>query len=314
MMQSSSDKPGIIVICGPTGIGKTSAGIKVGQIFKGQIISADSMQIYRYMDIGTAKPTPEELRRIRHHLIDIVDPDEHFDAARFSELARSTANHLYSGQIVPIVVGGTGMYIKAMLYGMFKSDPPSSELRASLAAEAHSKGSAVLHRRLAALDPAAAEQLHPNDTYRIIRALETIETSGKSITAFHGEHRFREMPYRAFKIGLITERATLYERIDTRVDGMIAEGLLAEVQGLLARGYDESLKSMQSIGYRHMVDYLKGRLTWEEAVRTLKRDTRRYAKRQLTWFNADPDIHWTSPQDLTELYPQIEAFVDGVQP
>ena len=302
-------KPRLVIICGPTGVGKTSAGIGACRHFGGEIVSADSMQVYRKMDIGTAKPTAEEQRAARHHLIDIVDPDEPFDAARFSEMARSVVNELHATDTVPFVVGGTGLYIKSLLYGIFQAESPPDEVRQRIKAEAEQHGSAALHNRLQQLDPATAGRLHPNDTYRIIRALEMIETTGKSISSHHAHHGFNEMPYEALKIGLEMGREVLYDRINVRVDRMISEGLQQEVEGLLGRGYSAELKSMQSIGYRHMVDYLQGRLDWEEAVRTLKRDTRRFAKRQFTWFKADPEIIWTEPDRVEELYPKIEAFL-----
>jgi tRNA dimethylallyltransferase len=306
-----SSPPKIIVICGPTGIGKTAAGIAACRVFKGQIISADSMQVYRHMDIGTAKPTAAEQRRVRHHLIDVVDPDQPFDAARFSKMARTAADQLLADGCLPFVVGGTGLYIKSMLHGLFKAQSPSEDVRRSIRDEAERLGPAVLHKRLEKLDPSTARRLHPNDTYRIVRALETIRSSGKRISQFQKAHRFGETTYSALKIGLEIDRVRLYRRIDDRVDKMIAAGLLEEVESLLTRGYGEDLKAMQSIGYRHMVDYLKGRLTWDESVRTLKRDTRRFAKRQFTWFKADPQIRWTSPGDVPALYPQIKKFLNN---
>jgi len=303
-------KPKLVIICGPTGIGKTSTGIAACQRFGGEIVSADSMQVYRYMDIGTAKPTQAEQRAARHHLIDIVDPDEPFDAAQFSKMARSAANKLVADGSVPFVVGGTGLYIKALLYGIFQSESPPDKVRQRIKADAARLGPAALHKRLQQVDPATAQRLHPNDTYRIIRALEMFETSGKSISEHHDRHGFNEIPYETFKIGLKIDRELLYDRINSRVDGMITAGLQQEVENLMARGYGAELKSMQSLGYRHMVDYLQGRMDWQEAVRTLKRDTRRFAKRQFTWFKADPEVMWTAPDRVEDLYPQIDAFLN----
>jgi tRNA dimethylallyltransferase len=302
-------KPPVIVICGPTGIGKTAAAVAAAETFGGEIISADSMQVYRFMDIGTAKPTIEERARAPHHLIDVVDPDEDFDAARFSRTAREIAVALARRGALPIVAGGTGLYIKAMLYGLFRAEPPDPLTRQRLKQEAVAVGSKELHRRLAGIDATAAGRIHPHDTFRVIRALETATATGEPITDHHRRHGFRESPFRVMKIGLDMDRQALYDRIDGRVDTMVNAGLLDEVRGLLSRGYGADLKSMQSLGYRHMVDFAAGRLTWEEAVRTLKRDTRRYAKRQLTWFRADKEIVWCAPENLKALFSKIDAFL-----
>jgi tRNA dimethylallyltransferase len=303
------NKPPVLVICGPTGIGKTAAAIAAAGTFGGEIISADSMQVYRFMDIGTAKPTAEERARAPHHLIDVVDPDDDFDAARFSQAAREIALAMDRRSAVPIAAGGTGLYIKAMLYGLFRARPPDPLTRQRLRQEAAEVGSEVLHRRLAVIDTQAAGRIHPHDMFRIIRALETATATGEPITDHHRRHGFCESPFRVLKIGLDMDRQALYDRIDRRVDAMINAGLLDEVRGLLSRGYGEDLKSMQSLGYRHMVDFTAGRLTWKEAVRTLKRDTRRFAKRQLTWFRADKEIVWSAPENIRALFPKIEAFL-----
>jgi tRNA dimethylallyltransferase len=302
-------KPKIIIICGPTGIGKTDTAIELAKAFNGEIIGADSMQIYRYLDIGTAKPTADEQRQVRHHLIDFIDPDEHFDAVQYSHLARETVTRLLDRGIIPFVVGGTGLYIKSFLYGMFQSEPIDSTLRDRLTKEADEHGSDTLYRRLLECDPSTAQRLHPNDTYRIIRALETYEATGKPISEYHNTHGFSEQPFDALKIGLNMTRALLHERINQRVDMMIAAGFVDEVKKLLRKGYTADLKSMQSIGYRHVVDYLQGRLTLEECVRTLKRDHRRYAKRQLTWFGADNEITWKQPGQVQQIMQLVERFL-----
>jgi tRNA dimethylallyltransferase len=207
------------------------------------------------------------------------------------------------------VAGGTGLYIKAMLYGLFDSRPPDPEHRRHLEQAAEAHGTAHLHARLAATDPAAAADIHVNDRFRIIRALETFQATGRPISALQQAHRFAQPQFAAFKIGLTMPRQALYDRIDQRVDQMVAEGLLEEVQGLLNQGYHAGLKSMQSIGYRHMVDYLQHGVSWEETLRLLKRDTRRYAKRQFTWFRADPEIVWTTPDDVSSLASAVETFL-----
>jgi tRNA dimethylallyltransferase len=304
-----AQKNKLIVICGPTGIGKTATAIEIAEAYSAEIIGADSMQIYRHMDIGTAKPTAAEQARVRHHMIDIIDPNTPFDAVRFAELARDTAAQLHERGILPLVVGGTGLYIKSFLYGMFESDPVDSKIRERLKKEAHDQGIALLHDRLKRCDPASAARLHPNDTYRILRALETFEATGKPISAYQNTHAFSGQHYDALKIGLNMDRALLYERINQRVDAMIAAGFVDEVKKLLDAGYAADLKSMQSIGYRHIVDYLQGRLTREECSRTLKRDHRRYAKRQLTWFGADDEIIWKEPGQADEIKGIIAGFL-----
>lgn len=306
-----SAKQKIIVICGPTGVGKTAAAITICRMLNGQIVSADSMQIYRFMDIGTAKPTPQEQRRVRHHLIDVVDPDQDFDAARYARSARKIIADLHHRRIVPLVVGGSGLYIKALLHGVFPVGNRSKVLRTELKDRLHREGAPRLHRMLAACDPEAARRIHPNDSLRILRALEVFQLTGRPLSELHKRHGFREKRYAVLKIGLALDRDKLYARIDARVEQMIARGLEAEVRGLLDRGYGAHLKSMQSIGYRHMVDAIQGRTDYNEALRTMKRDTRRYAKRQLTWFNADADITWTQPHSLDELLPQIMAFLEA---
>ncbi|UCD77137.1 MAG: tRNA (adenosine(37)-N6)-dimethylallyltransferase MiaA [Desulfobacterales bacterium] len=308
-MNLNSPKTKVIIICGPTGIGKTAVGIHLAEKFGGEIISADSMQIYRHMDIGTAKPTLEERRRVPHHMIDIVDPDEDFDAVQFSDGARTAIAVLNRQGCPAFVVGGTGLYIKALLHGLFQSKPVDPKIRKRLKQELEQSGSSFLYERLEQIDPDTAERLHPNDSYRIIRALETIESSGESISKHHQNHGFEDDPLNALKIGLKIDRTRLYERIDHRVDLMIQAGLVEEVRKLLAMGYSAELKSMQSIGYRHMVEFLAERLPWGECVRTLKRDTRRFAKRQFTWFGADAQIKWYEPDQVNEIMSLVERFL-----
>jgi len=310
MMRAATEKPKIIVICGPTGVGKTAVGVELAGHFNGQIIGADSMQVYRHMDIGTAKPTAEEQARVAHHMIDIIGPDEPFDAARYAELAGTKIFELDRQEVTPFVVGGTGLYIKALLHGLFEAEVFDADVRRRLKQEADAQGIESLHERLRRLDPESAERLHPNDRYRILRALEVVETTGKPISRYHREHGFSEQPFEALKIALSMDRKALYARINQRVDAMIAAGFLEEVKRLLARGYSGNLKSMQSIGYRHMLDFIQGRSSREACVRTLKRDHRRYAKRQLTWFKADPQIIWKEPGQVEEIKMLVEKFLD----
>ncbi|OEU74433.1 MAG: tRNA (adenosine(37)-N6)-dimethylallyltransferase MiaA [Desulfuromonadales bacterium C00003093] len=304
-------KPNVIVICGPTALGKTAVALELARVFNGEIIGADSMQIYRYMDIGTAKPTPYEQASIPHHMIDIVDPDESFSAMQYAKMAHEEIMKLHAQGITPFVVGGTGFYIKALVHGLFMARPVDTDIRMRLKEEAAVHGAVSLHKRLSKCDPDAAERIHPNDTYRIIRALEIYETTGKSISKYHSEHGFADRQLKVLKIGLHINRNLLYDRINRRVDAMIEAGLVDEVKGLLGMGYSENLKSMQSIGYRHMVDFIKGRLSWDETLRTLKRDTRRYAKRQMTWFRSDSEIVWREAEQLSDIRGLIKDFLGG---
>ncbi len=309
-MNSATVKPKIIIICGPTGIGKTAAAIDVAQHFNGQIVGADSRQIYKYMNIGTAKPTAEEQARVVHHMVDIVEPEEGFDAAQYAKQARAKIIELAEKQIRPFVVGGTGLYIKALLYGLFDAQVSDPEVRQRLKKEADAHGIEFLYERLSRLDPETAKRLHPNDTYRILRALEVADSTGQAISTHHQKHGFLEQPFQSLRIGLCMDRAVLYDRINQRVDAMMSAGFLDEVKGLLAKGYAADLRSMQSIGYRHMVDYIEDRLSWEECVRTIKRDHRRYAKRQLTWFGADSEIIWKTPVQVAEIKLLVEKFIN----
>ena len=308
MRNKDNGKGKIIVICGPTGIGKTGFAVKLARQFNGQIISADSMQIYRQLDIGTAKPTKEEQALALHHMIDIIEPDMDYDANKFSKEGRSKIDQLLEKKILSFVVGGTGFYIKALLQGLFKPVKANLEVRAQLKRELENNGANALHDRLKKCDPKAALALHPNDTYRVARALEIYLVSGQPITKMQKLHGFDENYYQALKIGLQMDRELLYKRINQRVDQMIKHGFLDEVKTLLQKGYKRDLKSMQSIGYRHLIAFIDKRLSWEEAVTTLKRDTRRYAKRQLTWFKADKEIIWLSPNETTKAGEMINQF------
>ncbi len=308
-MQSDAFKPKIIVICGPTASGKTTIGIAVARTFSGEIVGADSMQIYRYMDIGTAKPTANERSEVAHHMIDIVDPDDSFDAKQYATLAREKIADLYRRKVVPFIVGGTGFYIKALVHGLFQVLPADLDIRRRLTREAEIHGTTALYQRLLKNDPLGAEKIHPNDRYRIVRSLEVYELTGKKISGLHREHGFKDALFKVLKVGLDMERETLYRRIDQRVDAMIEAGLVDEVKGLIVKGYNAKLKSMQAIGYRHIADYLRGHCSWNETLRTLKRDTRRYAKRQLTWFKADSEIVWMAPGQLPDIQKSVRKFL-----
>ena len=310
-MQQISSKPKAIIICGPTGIGKTAFAIELAMAFQGEIIGADSMQVYRQLDIGTAKPSPAEQAMVAHHMVDIVDPDAPFDAEAYAEMAFAIILALEKRRVLPYVVGGTGLYIKSLIYGLFEAPPVNDSIRVRLRQAFEKVGGDTLFNRLKQVDPVTAAKLHVNDTYRVMRALEVYEITGLPISEFQHRHQFQESRLATLKLGLTMDRDRLYARIDRRVEMMIAEGLLDEVRGLLASGYSARLKPMQSIGYRHMIDFLEGRLDWPETVQTLKRDTRRYAKRQMTWFGADTDVVWVDPVVTPDVKETIRSFLAG---
>jgi tRNA dimethylallyltransferase len=304
-----SPKNKLVVVCGPTGSGKTGFAIKLARQFNAEIIGADSIQIYRHMDIGTAKPTPAEQAAAPHHMIDIVDPDEDFDAAAYANMATGIIRQTIDRGRAVFVVGGTGFYIKALIHGLFEKGPSDPAVRRRLKRQLESEGAAVLARRLKAIDRSAAERIHPNDTYRIIRALEVFEVTGEPLTVFHQRHGFREKRFNTLEFGLSWPRPVLYERINRRVDAMMAQGFLDEVRQLMASGYGSDLKSMQSLGYRHLARVVGGDNSLAEAVTMLKRDHRRYAKRQLTWFAARQSVHWLTPDQTESAAERIRTFL-----
>ncbi len=305
--------PFVIVLCGPTAAGKTTVGIRLARELDGEIVSADALQVYRRMDIGTAKPTAAERALVPHHLIDVVEPDQPFDAARYVALARPAVEDILRRGKVPLVVGGTGLYIRALLHGLFPAPAVDPTVRVRLAAELTARGVEAMHARLAQCDPEAARRLHPRDSARILRALEVFAATGRPISALQRAHRFADSPYVSRILGLRLERSVLYARIDRRVEEMLAAGLEEEVRGLLAAGFSPALKAMQALGYRHIAAWLEGSLSREEAVRTMKRDTRRYAKRQMTWFRATPGIRWFSPEDPPAILAACRDFLACVR-
>jgi tRNA dimethylallyltransferase len=304
-----SKKIPIVIVCGPTGIGKTATAIKIAEAENGEIVGADSMQIYRHMNIGTAKPTGAERSRVVHHLVDVVNPDEAFDAARFSEMAGRVIMGLAQRGVLPVVAGGTGLYIKSLTRGLFQSAAGDPEIRAQLRNEAGEKGIETLYKKLEEVDPQTAARIHRNDTYRVLRALEVYKTTGRTMRELQANHGFADEKYRCLKIGLTMDRDELYERINRRVDAMIAQGLEEEVRGLLEMGYGPELKAMQSIGYRHMVASITGQIDRDGMLETLKRDTRRYAKRQFTWFRADTAVSWFDPGDSEKILGLVRDFL-----
>ncbi len=302
-------RPALVVICGPTASGKTTLALELAEASGGEIISADSRQVYRLMDIGTAKPTAAEQQRVPHHLIDFAWPDEDFNAARFASLAGTAVSGICREGKRPFLVGGTGLYIRALTEGLLQAPGADPELRRQLHARAQSAGSAALHAELSACDPQTAARLHPNDLVRIVRALEVYRQSGRSMAVLQDEHGFGGQPYRTLKLGLDLERDELYRRIDQRAEAMFEQGLLEEAQRLLAAGYDPALKALQTIGYRQAFALLRGEFSREAALEDLKRTTRRYAKQQLTWFRKDKSIIWLeSSADFVTIRSLIDEF------
>jgi tRNA dimethylallyltransferase len=300
----------ITIICGPTGSGKTSFAINLAQKLNAEIVGADSMQIYRYMDIGTAKPTLKEQSAALHHLIDVVDPDASFDAARYVQMADKAIERIVKKEKIPLVVGGTGLYIKALTHGLFDTPKVNPKIRRQLKERLKTHGHEYLHQYLKKIDPAAAARIHMQDTQRLTRAIEVFESTGQPISLAQKQHGFDYQRYQTIKIGLQLDRTTLYKRINFRVDAMLKKGLLEEVQKLLEMGYHPDMKSMQSLGYRHMACFIRGELSFDEAVRTLKRDHRRYAKRQMTWFGRDQEIHWLAPDQRNTALKLIQEFIN----
>lgn len=311
MAFSGAPKPPVIVLVGPTGVGKTTLALELAERFGGEIVSADSLQVYRGMDIGTAKPTPGERRRVSHHLLDVVNPDEPFDASRYCALAREVISRLHREGKPAFVVGGTGLYIRALLGGLIAGPGADEAFRKTLRDELTRGGAAPLYEKLRVRDGKAAARVNPRDGVRIIRALEVLELTGRSIVDYQSDHRFGEEPYLSLKIGLILERDRLRENIGIRADRMLADGFVEEVRRLLAMGYDRSLKPMGSLGYRHMCAYLAGERDLEGTLRMIKGDTYRYAKRQMTWFSADREIHWHCPADVDAAVGRIARFLMG---
>jgi tRNA dimethylallyltransferase len=310
MAISGEPKPRVILLVGPTGVGKTEMAMKMAGRFGGEIVSVDSLQVYRGMDIGTAKPTLEERQSIPHHLLDVVDPDQPFDVSMYCNLAHRVIARLHREKKPVFLVGGTGLYIRALLGGLIPGPGADESLRRILREEMKRWGKSHLYDKLQIRDEKAAAQINPHDGVRIIRALEVLELTGRSIVEHQGDHSFREQPYEVIKFGLMRDRTVLQARIEMRTDRMIADGFVDEVRRLLAMGYAGSLKPMQSLGYRHICGFLSGEGDLEGAVRLIKRDTWRYAKRQMTWFAAKREVSWLAPEDFDAAAGRIGLFLN----
>ncbi len=283
----------LIIIAGPTAAGKTKTSIRLAGKLDGEIISADSMQVYRHMDIGSAKITPEEMQGVPHHLISVLEPTEEFNVVRFQTMAKTAMADIYARGRVPILVGGTGFYIQSILYDIdFTENEADPVYRQELEQLARQQGNETLYRMLIKTDPEAAGELHPNNVKRVIRALEYYRLTGQKISAHNQEQRRKVSPFDAYYFVLTMDRAKLYERISLRVDRMLEQGLIEEVKGLKEMGLTKEDVSMQGLGYKEILAYLEGEMTLEKAVYTIKRDTRHFAKRQMTWFRRETDAVW----------------------
>ncbi|HXT54863.1 MAG TPA: tRNA (adenosine(37)-N6)-dimethylallyltransferase MiaA [Candidatus Eisenbacteria bacterium] len=303
-------KPKIVIVLGPTAVGKTELALAVAPKVNAEIVNADSQQVYRYLDIGTGKPSKPERERVRHHLIDVVNPDEDFNAARYRQLAAASIDEIHKRGAKVLVSGGTGLYLKALTGGLFSGPSQDTELRANLEREIAQIGLAALYDRLIAIDPGANTKIHPNDRQRIIRALEVYQSTGRPLSEWQNEHRFQEEAFQVLKIGLARARAELYDLINRRSESMIRAGLLGEVRGLMERGYELDLKPLRSVGYRQMGEVIEGIKGLPEAIAEMKQETRRLAKRQLTWFRSDPEIRWFHPEKQErEIGELVQAFL-----
>lgn len=301
----------LIIITGPTAVGKTAASIGLAKAVGGEIISADSMQVYKHMDIGTAKITPEEMDGVNHYLIDELEPNQEFNIVKFQQRAKQAIGEISARGHIPIIAGGTGFYIQSVVYDVDFDEESSGQdsYRARLCAMADDGRLNELHAMLAAVDSVSAENIHPNNVKRVIRALEYFHQTGVPISEHNREQSKKESPYRFAYFVLNDEREALYERINRRVDKMIACGLVEEVRRLKEMGYDRSFVSMQGIGYKEILDFLDQKITLDEAVYMIKRDTRHFAKRQITWFKREKEVIWVNIQDFDRNMEKVQAYM-----
>ena len=291
-------KKPLVILTGPTAVGKTKASIGLAKAIGGEIISADSMQVYKQMDIGSAKIKPSEMEGVPHYLVDILEPDEEFHVVLFQQMAKQAIQKIYEKGKIPILVGGTGFYIQAVLYDIdFSENEKDTSYREELEKLAQTKGAEYLHDLLREVDEKSAQDIHANNVKRVIRALEYFHQTGEKISEHNEEQRKKVSPYNFSYFVLNDERAHLYERINLRVDQMINEGLVSEVQSLKEKGYTRDMVSMQGLGYKEMLDYLDNKCSLEKAVEIIKRDTRHFAKRQITWFKRESDVTWIDKKE-----------------
>ena len=303
-------KKPIVVLTGPTAVGKTELSIQLAKVIGGEIISADSMQVYKHMDVGSAKITPEEMDGVRHYLVDELEPFDEFHVVKFQEYAKKYLNEIYAHGKIPIIAGGTGFYIQAVLNDIdFTEQESDSAYRKELEALAEEHGNQYLHDRLKEVDPESAEAIHPNNRKRVIRALEFYQETGRKISEHNAKEQMRTSPYNFAYFVLNDERSHLYKRIDARVDKMIEDGLEAEVRRLKEMGCTKDMVAMQGIGYKEMLSYLDGSYSLEEAVYIIKRETRHFAKRQITWFKRERDVIWLNKNEFDYKNEAILAYM-----
>ena len=303
-------KKPIVVLTGPTAVGKTELSIQLAKVIGGEIISADSMQVYKHMDVGSAKITPEEMDGVRHYLVDELEPFDEFHVVKFQEYAQKYLNEIYAHGKIPIIAGGTGFYIQALLNDIdFTEQESDSAYRKELEALAEEHGNQYLHDRLKEVDPESAEAIHPNNRKRVIRALEFYQETGRKISEHNAKEQMRTSPYNFAYFVLNDERSHLYKRIDARVDKMIEDGLEAEVRRLKEMGCTKDMVAMQGIGYKEMLSYLDGSYSLEEAVYIIKRETRHFAKRQITWFKRERDVIWLNKNEFDYKIEAILAYM-----
>lgn len=303
-------KKPLIILTGPTAVGKTKASINLAKAIGGEIISADSMQVYRHMDIGSAKITPEEMQGVKHYLIDVLEPDEEFHVVKFQQLAKAAMEEIYAKGKIPIVVGGTGFYIQALLYDIdFTESNEDTTYRHELEQIADTKGAEYLHGMLKAVDEKSAQNIHANNVKRVIRALEFFKQTGQKISEHNEKEREKSSPYAFCYFVLNDIREQLYKRIELRIDEMMKDGLVAEVSALKEKGYTREMTSMQGLGYKEILDYLNGVISLDEAVYILKRDTRHFAKRQITWFKREKDVIWVNKNEFDYDEEKILTFL-----
>lgn len=307
------DRKPLIILAGPTAVGKTSLSIRLAKETGGEIISADSMQVYRHMDIGSAKITKEEMEGVPHYLVDVLEPEEEFNVVRFQQMAKEAAERIWEKGKIPLVVGGTGFYIQALLYDIdFTENDGDESYRRQLEQKASDEeGASELYEMLKTVDPKAAQEIHPRNIKRIIRALEFYHQTGKKISEHNETQRQRETPYNYAYFVLTDERSRLYERIDRRVDLMMEQGLLDEVRYLKERGVRKDSTAMQGLGYKELYAYLEGEYPLDEAVRIIKRDTRHFAKRQLTWFKRERDVIWADKSVIGQEEENLADYMLG---
>lgn len=300
----------VVVMVGPTAVGKSRVAVEVAKAYDTEVLTADSRQVYRGMDVGTDKPVPEERQAVPHRLIDLVDPDESFNAGLYRRQAVDEIERLYRDRRLPLVVGGTGLYVRTLLKGLCDAPPADPTVRAALRQEAKDQGYDCLYARLVDVDPAAAARLHPRDESKVIRALEVHQLSGRRMSEFQQEHGFAKRPFSALIIGLNRERGALYRRIEERIDWQLAHGLIEETKQLLAQGYQRDSGAMKGLGYRQVAAHLAGEYDVTEMVRRFKRDTRHFSKRQMTWFRKEPGIQWLTIKE-SESVQHTAALVIG---